>query len=403
MSQVWTARESAITWLSGFKPGWLPSGLETQIRVVGRAEHVGLEVAGVVGAIPLLNGDTLQLTPKVGVLNFFRMLLTAEGLFDDLKNQFNDFVNYASNDDAALPHIIAKSYFTQLREVMSSSLKFHRTKVTTSSDFAMGPIEPVQTAMWLRMRHERPVVSKMNIRDYSTPENRILAAAADVGLGYLGYETLKSHSPWVTSFSSRFRSPKTVLDDLAIVNANLSKRRFSGSRGYYVKALTLAKLLLGQNGLAQGSSVDVFADSILLNTATLFEQYVRSIVSSRYSPEGVIVRKGSTPQKFLYTDNSYGLNPDITLARGTRFLSVGDAKYKFPDAGDQYQLAAYMAAHDVLYGFLLSPDFEGSVPKVVSRVTMNGKKVIEIALPLSDLEATEKMLTNLHTVVPFLQ
>src|SRR5688572_29746496 len=61
----WDAPECAYTELPGFDLRWLPKGLPPQIRSVQRGYAVGIEVDTLVGSVPLLNGDTLQLRPKV--------------------------------------------------------------------------------------------------------------------------------------------------------------------------------------------------------------------------------------------------------------------------------------------------------------------------------------------------
>ena len=141
---------------------------------------------------------------------------------------------------------------------------------------------------------------------------------------------------------------------------------------------------------------------MVVNTATLFEKYVRGRLAQRYSREGLVVRKGGTPEEFLYVDGTYGLYPDITIARGATYATVGDAKYKAPDAGDHYQLSTYMQAFGVEHGFLLCPVYSKDIVAVVPKVTYDRRKMFEVYLPLVDLDAAEKILNHLHEVVPFL-
>jgi hypothetical protein len=75
---IWNITECSVDELHDFDLAWLPKGLPPQIRPFRRGNRVGLEIDTLVGSVPLRNGDTLQIKPKVGTANFLRMLLDAE-------------------------------------------------------------------------------------------------------------------------------------------------------------------------------------------------------------------------------------------------------------------------------------------------------------------------------------
>jgi hypothetical protein len=64
-------------------------------------------------------------------------------------------------------------------------------------------------------------------------------------------------------------------------------------------------------------------------------------------------------------------------------------------------MAVYMRSLNVGYGILLCPA-DDNLLDVRKFRTFDGGKVFEIRLPLSDLDATERMLGSLHELVPLL-
>lgn len=148
----WTATESSITWLPGFKPDMIPVHMGNKIRFVVKDKISGLEIKNLVGTIPLINGDTLQIKPKVGEMNFFRMLLKCEGLYSELKKEIDYFVAYQETDNFAPITLIARRFVHEINYILKASPRFERTKVTQKRQFVEGKVIPIQTAINLKKK-----------------------------------------------------------------------------------------------------------------------------------------------------------------------------------------------------------------------------------------------------------
>lgn len=402
--RIWTAAECSTTWLQGFPLGILPSVLESQARVVTRGQDVGLEIGGVIGAVPLLNGDTLHIVPKVGPANFFRMLLTAEGLGERAKRDFDGFASWSTEDSAdSVPALLARRFFSELALLDADGPRFGRSAERSNREGPSGKIRIRQTVYRLRLRSATPFVCVKRVRDFDIPENRVLAAAGWVAAGLISERT--DLEPWqsalVFKWRKAFHRPDILLDDLRETARGLANGAYGGPRGRYVQTLTLARLILGQAGLSQEGRTRVMGDTLLVNSATLFEEYVRAVLAMVCKPMGLTVTKGGSPVQALYVDGSFGLVPDIRVSRGLSTLALGDAKYKEPDAGDHYQMAAYMRSYGVSRAFLLCPDYGDAREAVTRRRASDGRTVLEIRLPLMNLNAAEELLANLHRILPF--
>lgn len=399
--KVWTVEESSTTWLPGFPLGILPSELASQVRSVTRGGEVGLEVGGVIGTTSLLNGDTLQITPKVGPANFFRMLLTAEGLFDKKREANRQFVSWGIEQDAdAVAAVLGRRFLSELAQIEANGPRFERVNTRQLRESPSGKILLGPSVKRMRLHSSKPFECIRRVRTSDVPENRVLAAAARIAA-----KNLKVRENWQLELTFRwqrkFYRPSLLQADLAITAQRLAEGFYGGPRGAYGSGLTLARLILGQAGMSLEGRTRVLGDSLFVNSATLFENYVRAALAKVLKPMGLTVNKGGSPTQFLYDDGSFELIPDIRVSQGLDTLALGDAKYKDPDASDHYQMAAYMRSYNVSRAFLLCPEYGAAADQIRRHRTSDGRTVTVIRLPLRDLDATEALLADLRRIVPF--
>jgi 5-methylcytosine-specific restriction endonuclease McrBC regulatory subunit McrC len=393
---MWTAEESSTCWLDGFDGAWLPGQVSRAVRLVRDGARCGLEVSGVVGTVPLANGDLLRVRPKVGDYNFVRMLLRADGLFQDLKPEFYELAAYAANDASVSPIALAcRALCRALAEISRQSLNFQRTPRTARGAFAAGRVMPLQTAERMACRMNDPVVYAVRNRDYNTPEHRVLGKAADVALKLLQLQEDSHDATCATEWSRRFGS-HFRLDDLQEVSKNLMAQRYGGSRGYYARALGLARIVLGDAGYSQDSASSMLGgEGFLIDAAQLFERYIRTVLVDKYKGTGLIVTKGGgIRNESLYLDGSYELEPDYVFQDTSTVRLIADAKYKRPDSGDHYQIVCYLMRYGVRTGILFFPEYERTDRAPSRRATRDGYTVFEVPLPLSDLDAVEEILST---------
>jgi 5-methylcytosine-specific restriction endonuclease McrBC regulatory subunit McrC len=243
---------------------------------------------------------------------------------------------------------------------------------------------------------DNPIVFGAHERSYNNPENRVLGKASQVAIPFLMDEVNSQLRFAAESWSRRFADDFTARD-LFEVDRWLASRKLGGSRGYYVKALSLAKILLGQSGLSTEYLHPLQAEGVLINTATLFETFVRKSLIESYKGQGILVTKGGgLGIQSLYTDGYFELDPDFVFQDRSTILLIADAKYKVPDSKDHYQIICYLNRYKVRTGVIFMPCFadEDSVSPMVRHITPDGTTVWEVALPLDDLQVTESILAD---------
>lgn len=399
---LWDVRECAATELPYFDLEWLPKGLPAQIKPFYRGNRVGLEVDTVVGSVPLKNGDTLQLRPRVGNANFIQMLVESESTNITLGAHEEDLVGYSFSDEASLGSLVARPFVKALLAVDSGSVRFVWERQQEIGAVAGGELEILATAVNLAQRQQRPFVYSRKVRTTQIPENIVLAAAAE--------SVLRRHSPMLGSehrqflfdFSRRFASGSISANMLEYVRMGLSMHRYDGARGYYAAALRLAFIVLGESGFKQGSAEEVRAEPVLFNSATIFEAYVRQQLKHGYQSRGISVRKGFFPPMSLFKDGSLVLDPDIVISKDERLLMVGDVKYKVDgmSASDYYQAHAYSRRASQSFFVFFCADDQATRVHASRRKSFLDVEVFDIKLPLAQLPAATTALRSLERFVP---
>ena len=387
--------EDKVTWLTGVSHADFPQPWPSSISIAVRSTGIGVEPHGVVGAVPLLNGDTIQILPKIGRISFFRLFVAAGGLQQELEREFEEFVPYTIDDESNIDSLVARQLFISARDILRRSPQIGRALRRRNGSFAKGRIDARATAYNLSARRREPVVFSTRERTYDIPENRVLTEALVRALPLLTDPDREDLEPICHRWLSLFARSSDILSDLESVGHSFARMQYGGSRDYYRKPLMLAEVVLGSSGIGIGQDALIEGDSVLLNTATVFERYLRNVIARTHSGFGYVVSAGTASTASLYTDGSRRIIPDIIVSRDDSVRLIADAKYKDPTSSDHYQMYAYLHVMDVEVGLLLTPSFAGQC--VVSRkfTSPDDKSIWEIGLPLSNLEATEAFLARL--------
>ena len=388
-------REGEISWLPGLTLHHLPQALPTGIYVHAKGALLGLEAQGVAGSIPLRNGDTLQILPKVGQVNFLRMLFLAEGRQGRLRRDYDDFVAFSVDEDESLNFLVARQLIASAARILHQSPMVGRIERKGRGAFAVGRLDPVKTALNIAARKSAPVEYTRRERTLDTAENRVISEALVRAQSSLLPADREMYDPVILKWHRKFNRSNRIKDDLHEVEEGFSSSRYGGPRGYYHRALMLSQIVLGSFGVGLGEASLVEGDAMLLNTADVFERYLRATIASRYAAEGYVVSKGGGAMQSLYTDGSYEITPDIIIQKDGKTVLIADAKYKTPSSSDHYQMNAYLGVMGTSKGILLAPAM--GKHKVYARAYATGRGcfVHEAFLPMADLKATEAFLSSL--------
>ncbi|MEQ5815180.1 hypothetical protein J3362_06675 [Marinobacter sp. NFXS11] len=386
-------KEGEIGWLPGIQSSELPSPLPKGLSLHIRGTVIGIESQGLIGALPLKNGDTLQILPKVGQANFLKMLFRAEGYYPLNELGRDEFVEVGHDSDETLSAVVIRRFISSTEEIMRKSAIQGRVSKKYSGTYLNGTIDAIKTSFNIARRAEDPVCGTTKQKTVDIPENRIISEAVAIALRTLKSQTNQSlYLQILQKWLSKFPRSKNVRADLNHVDQGLSGERYGGARGYYRQALMLARIILGSDGISIDGSSKKESDSFLINTADIFEKYLRSTFINIFKEQGYVVSSSSGSKVSLYTDGSFELNPDIMIFQENKLVLLIDAKYKTPTSSDHYQLQAYLNNYKLGSGLLISPNMESDEVKVKEYMTPSGIVVREIYIPLGNLMITEAFL-----------
>lgn len=363
--------------------------------MVTRNGVLGVQAHGVVGSVPLRNGDTLQILPKVGEANFLRMFFRGTGLRSAFDREFDDFTKYAVGQDASFAVLAARQMVAAAREILRLGATTQRVARAQRMSAAAGYVDPMRTAIALARREADPICTRVRVRSHNSPENRLIAVAllraARLLQGVEHRDALDVQRRW----HMRVKDGTLTASDLATLEELLARNHFGGPRAYYRIAVTLGLVLLGSLGMLLSRDPTLEGEALLMNSADVFERYVRAVISERYASEGYVVTKGGSTVRSLYDNGAFVIDPDVVIEREQSLILVADAKYKEPSADDHYQMLAYLSTTGVSRGVLVTPyGREGKVQ--LRRLTTSGRLTTTVVgLPMDDLSEAESFLRDI--------
>lgn len=373
----------------------LPFPLPPQIQMVLRNGVLGVLAHGVVGSVPLRNGDTLQILPKVGEANFLRMLFRGLGLRSAFDREYENFARYAVGQDASFAVLAARQMVVAAREILRLGATTTRVSRMRRLSAAAGSVDPMRTAVALARREVDPVCARVRMRSHDAPENRLISVAllraANLLHGDERSDALEVQRRW----HGRVRDTQLGTFDLAVLEELVARNRFGGPRAYYKMAVTLGLILLGSLGMLLGSDPTVEGEALLMNSADVFERYVRAVISEKYAGEGYVVTKGGTTVRSLYDDGAFTIDPDVVIEREQSIILIADAKYKEPTADDHYQMLAYLNTTSATRGVLVTPYGHDGEVQLRRRTTPSRLTTVVAGLPMDDLSASEAFLRDI--------
>jgi 5-methylcytosine-specific restriction enzyme subunit McrC len=314
-----------------------------------------LDTGAYVGIVPLTPDYGLQILPKSGLTNLTYMLYRSGLLNRSLETPFDQTVPYQVPEDDLESFFegLIHSFLKALDIVKAWGLMRESVLVDQDSASIRGKINYLSWARNIPRTGGLPIPQRVFSPQIDNLPNRVLRRC----LEYLALAPLKyvnrNEVLGRLEYFGQIPSPRVSAEELTELEHQLEVGRFPASRYYYLPALNLALLILRGAGLALGDDHDVTFKPILINTATMFEKYVRVICQEAVQSYDAHVEDGKQSPLPFYKESPAPVNvqPDILVRRGGRTLLVVDVKYKFaPTAQDHYQMWAYMHAHQVTRG-----------------------------------------------------
>lgn len=383
--RVFAATEGQICWLPGVDLEDVPEGLPASVSFSTRSGIVGVKFDGVVGSVGLQSGDVIQVSPKIGDVNFLRLVAFTSG-GDSLIEKISQSTKYSFEEGQQLGSLVAEEFLDCAQRAIRSGLQHARQWQSHSGREVRGRIDLVLTEQRIVVAHDKPVVSKVRMRTFDNPENRLTAAALLVAESLLP-ENRRNDLLWLRRrWPCASPSIEQIIDDLDSVERGILQNDYRGVRDYYKELMGLSLVVLSIGGLGHGSDQFLGGRTFLVNTASVFETFILRAVQSSLSGRDAVVTKGGTEFRSLYLNGTFQMEPDVVIEKFGKCIGIIDAKYKFPSSGDHYQMLSYIENFGVNAGALFRPTFSNEIPGIERLKSVSGKEVIVMRLDLTNLD-----------------
>ena len=336
--------------------------------VAGAADQYALTPGSTVGAVEI-DGLSVRIAPKIGIGQLLSLAYYAIGQVRLQASEF-DFPEHA-----ALPDALALAFGAAARRAFARGL-LHDYR--TEEDALLTVRGRIRFDDQIRRRFAVPLPVEVRYDEFTDDIllNRLVKAAAH-RLGRLGLRSREARGAvaWVAE----------SLGNVALAafpRRGVPQVRFNRLNEHYRGVATLARLVL-RHGAFEADRGKVRASGFLMDMNQIFQEFVTVALREKL---GVSERLfGERSIGSLDEESGVRLKPDLTWRDGSRWVFVGDAKYKRIDTGipnaDLYQLLAYATALDLPGGLLVYA--QGKLDVSVHTVRHSGKRLEVAALDLS--------------------
>lgn len=359
-----------------------------------RGSELVVRAGKFVGFVPLNERVALEVSPRFPRANLLRMLLVAGG---DVRVLYDTERLYDFDDSAFhVPPLFRAIAGTFLRAVTNIEteglLKRYLAHVYAGAPRGRVSMESTVRTHWSRGHRDR-LTSTAATLTADIPENQVLLTASQLLLNHLNVIATTPGIHLVTGLAhfSALMERAGVRPVRGNPHHVTDLGRLSPS---YREALTIADAILRGRGIAiPESGMDITLSSILVDMESLFERYVRMILSTWLTTH-VVLDGNTAGAKSLFDDRaSPRAQPDIVIKTRRQPVLIGEVKYK-PSYSreDINQILAYALSYRCPKVVLLLPVVEGAEAQseIVGEVDGRTVHVVRLDLGSAPVGTAEK-------------
>lgn len=359
---------------------------------------------GFVGLIPVNDRVAIHVLPRFPITNLFHILHRSSATLKFIEGHLRTY-SVANQDDEHDPIALLADQLTQASTAVRRSGLLRRYAAYEHVGMPSGALDFTQTVSRFRtagIRHKQ--VWNRTEHSVQLRENQLIKLALHKLLSY--YTSLNQRR-----FSDRIKVIRETLFLFDAVDMPEHQAYFGelelatmvaklpASHRQYGSLLWLSFLIHSRKGIAIEQSGTAAFDTFVVNTADVFEDYVRILISdaSEQLVQGSKAKNGNVDQVNLFVEGDrHKVKPDIYLRRGAVNLAVLDAKYK-PQlrASDRYEVLAFCEALATKKAVLISPS-DGYVAPLLLGKTPGAVEmwIVKINLASSDMIQNERQFIS---------
>jgi 5-methylcytosine-specific restriction enzyme subunit McrC len=310
-----------------------------------RGDRLTITAGKYVGLIPLNERVFIRVEPKVPVANLMTMLSAVEGEVVEMAALNRDYRGAPGAPTPQLLSAIASAFASALRKIEVEGLQKRYDPFVESGAFLKGQIR-FNESVQRHWSHGVGYAAVSGFYDLTAdiPDNRLLRYACHALLvHHQRTALLRNTIRDLDHFEEVFAKAGVSLEapDLRARLVPIDRSPF------YLRAVRLARMIASGQGIElRADGEDVSLPSFLIDMETLFEKYVRHVMSARLT--GVEVLNGNTEGAKSLFDNRAAppATPDVVVRRSGDYPLIGEVKYKAQESrDDRYQVLAYAVSY----------------------------------------------------------
>ena len=344
-----------------------------------------LTPGSVVGAIEI-DGLSVVIEPKIGIVNLLSMACYAIGMVKFDREAF-DFL-----EEYALPDVLALALAAQAHRAFSHGL-LHGYLVEEQALLTVRG--RVRFAEQVSRRLDFPIPVELRYDEFTgdiLPNQLVKAAAHRLARARLRSHRARRNLGWVAG----------MLAEVSLREfppARVPEVAFDRLNGHYRGVVALARLVL-RHGAFESGRGGVRARGFLMDMNTVFQEFLTQALREELGASPRTLRSDRELEKLtLDHGRRVTLEPDLTWWDGPTCTFVGDAKYKnltshrVPNS-DLYQMLSYATALDLPGGLLVYA--QGEVDDASYDVRHSGKRLDVASLNIAG--TLDETLRNVRTI-----
>ena len=344
-----------------------------------------LTPGSVVGAIEI-DGLSVVIEPKIGIVNLLSMACYAIGMVKFDREAF-DFL-----EEYALPDVLALALAAQAHRAFSHGL-LHGYLVEEQALLTVRG--RVRFAEQVSRRLDFPIPVELRYDEFTgdiLPNQLVKAAAHRLARARLRSHRARRNLGWVAG----------MLAEVSLREfppARVPEVAFDRLNGHYRGVVALARLVL-RHGAFESGRGGVRARGFLMDMNTVFQEFLTQALREELGASPRTLRSDRELEKLtLDHGRRVTLEPDLTWWDGPTCTFVGDAKYKnltshrVPNS-DLYQMLSYATALDLPGGLLVYA--QGEVDDASYDVRHSGKRLDVASLNIAG--TLDDTLRNVRTI-----
>ncbi|MEK4023417.1 McrC family protein [Sporosarcina sp. FSL W7-1283] len=364
---------------------------------------VGLEItaSNYIGTVPINKSLALNIKPKIGIKNFFYILLKSErelNMLEDFMRKYNKMENNTNLIDLLTIAFLKKMQKIEREGIYRDYVRKERNSSTTKGKILFK--EHITLNVFKNIDYR--VVHSFQELDRDILSNQVIKLTVEHLIRY--YRLFGKEKKYLRKllYLREVFSRVSYVSHIIDFSQQDIKRLINDIpqiRSYYVDVLETCFLIMKRATFQFEKGIDskgLNLPSIYINTEDVFERFLLNALVDLEDDQNVSFYKG---KKYLFSDVSIPrIEPDIVIEENKVVTCIADAKYKGdkPKREDIFQMISYLVSYNCEVGVFILPKHNNATAEYLGTIDEKCLYVYRVNLNHLDEKDIKEEELKLH-------